>query len=48
MIVVNREHRKDLHFPHSLEDLEALRKILSVYMDKHYYRVLFGFLTIYL
>lgn len=45
---VDEEHRKDLHFPHSLEDLEALRKILSVYMDKHYYRVLFGFLTIYL
>ncbi|KAF9138414.1 hypothetical protein BGX30_009198 [Mortierella sp. GBA39] len=45
---VDEEHRKDMHFPHSLEDLEALRKILSVYMDKHYYRVLFGFLTIYL
>ncbi|KAK3808988.1 MAG: snare associated Golgi protein-domain-containing protein [Linnemannia gamsii] len=45
---VDEEHRKDLHFPHSLEDLEALRKILSVYMDKHYYRVMFGFLTIYL
>ncbi|KAF9195148.1 hypothetical protein BGZ51_004575 [Haplosporangium sp. Z 767] len=45
---VDDEHRKDLHFPHSLEDLEALRKILIVYMDKHYYRVLFGFLTIYL
>ncbi|KAF9935233.1 hypothetical protein FBU30_006318 [Linnemannia zychae] len=45
---VDEEHRKDLHFPHSLEDLEALRKILSVYMDKHYYRVMFGFITIYL
>ncbi|KAF9578755.1 hypothetical protein BGW38_005294, partial [Lunasporangiospora selenospora] len=45
---VDEEHRKDLHFPHSLEDLEALRKILVVYMDKHYYRVVFGFLTIYL
>ncbi|GJJ78225.1 hypothetical protein EMPS_10584 [Entomortierella parvispora] len=45
---VDEEQRKDLHFPHSLEDLEALRKILSGYMDKHYYRVMFGFLTIYL
>ncbi|KAG0331306.1 Transmembrane protein 41B [Podila horticola] len=45
---VDEEHRKDLHFPHSLEDLEALRKILSVYMDKHYYRVMVGFLTVYL
>ncbi|KAF9169699.1 hypothetical protein BGX20_009943 [Mortierella sp. AD010] len=45
---VDEEHRKDMHFPHSLEDLEALRKILIVYMDKHYYRVMFGFLTIYL
>ncbi|KAG0213129.1 Transmembrane protein 41B [Mortierella sp. GBA30] len=45
---VDEEHRKDLHFPHSLEDLEALRKILIVYMDKHYYRVVVGFLTIYL
>ncbi|KAG0003252.1 hypothetical protein BGZ79_001291 [Entomortierella chlamydospora] len=45
---VDEEHRKDIHFPHSLEDLEALRKILIVYMDKHYYRVMFGFLTIYL
>lgn len=42
-----REDRKNLHFPRSLEDLEALRKILSVYMDMHYYRVVFGFLTIY-
>ncbi|KAG0023776.1 Transmembrane protein 41B [Entomortierella chlamydospora] len=25
---VDEEHRKDIHFPHSLEDLEALRKIL--------------------
>ncbi|KAF9915462.1 hypothetical protein BX616_006102, partial [Lobosporangium transversale] len=25
---VDEEQRKDLHFPHSLEDLEALRKIL--------------------
>ncbi|KAF9381790.1 Transmembrane protein 41B, partial [Podila verticillata] len=45
---VDEEQRKDLHFPHSLEDLEALRKILSVYMDKHYYRVMVGFLTVYL
>ncbi|KAF9353338.1 hypothetical protein BGX26_008887 [Mortierella sp. AD094] len=45
---VDEEQRKDMHFPHSLEDLEALRKILIVYMDKHYYRVMFGFLTIYL
>ncbi|KAF8932924.1 snare associated Golgi protein-domain-containing protein [Dissophora ornata] len=45
---VDEEHRKDLHFPHSLEDLEALRKILVVYMDMHYYRVMFGFLTVYL
>ncbi|KAF9423950.1 hypothetical protein BGZ94_008119 [Podila epigama] len=45
---VDEEQRKNLHFPHSLEDLEALRKILSVYMDKHYYRVMVGFLTVYL
>ncbi|KAG0365837.1 snare associated Golgi protein-domain-containing protein [Gamsiella multidivaricata] len=45
---VDEEQRKDLHFPHSLEDLEALRKILTVYMEKHYYRVMFGFLTVYL
>ncbi|KAG0308679.1 Transmembrane protein 41B [Dissophora globulifera] len=45
---VDEEQRKDLHFPHSLEDLEALRKILIVYMDKHYYRVVIGFLTVYL
>lgn len=41
------EDRKNLHFPRSLEDLEALRKILVVYMDRHYYRVVFGFLTVY-
>ncbi|KAG0239137.1 hypothetical protein BGW41_007908 [Actinomortierella wolfii] len=45
---VDEEHRKDLHFPHSLEDLEALRKILVVYMDKHYFRVMLGFVTVYL
>jgi len=43
-----REDRKNFHFPRSLEDLEALRKILIVYMDKHYFRVVFGFLTVYL
>ncbi|KAG0046448.1 hypothetical protein BGZ83_008388 [Gryganskiella cystojenkinii] len=45
---VDEEQRKDLHFPHSLEDLEALRKILADSVDKHYFRVLFGFLTVYL
>ncbi|KAF9346878.1 hypothetical protein BGX34_003553 [Mortierella sp. NVP85] len=48
LLMLFREDRKNFHFPRSLEDLEALRKILIVYMDKHYFRVVFGFLTVYL
>ncbi|KAK4047316.1 hypothetical protein OIV83_005494 [Microbotryomycetes sp. JL201] len=45
---IDDEHRDAVKLPKSFDDLKQLNEVLQIYKERHYYRVLGSFVTVYL
>ncbi|KAM0790925.1 hypothetical protein ACM66B_004232 [Microbotryomycetes sp. NB124-2] len=45
---IDDEHKTAVKLPKSFDDLKALNEVLQIYKERHYYRVLGSFVTVYM
>ena len=45
---IEPEHKHALKIPKSFEDLKQLNSVLQIYKDRHFFRVLISFISVYL